>query len=212
MRNMKWPALGSLVLAIGAAGYGLHAWRAPEPSSRALQDLQQRVAALERRNGDVGDSPGRPWLSPAYTQPPPVGAAKGSARVDDPRVSRKSIGEQPPPPEEIARRQLVRRTQLDAQFRHEPVDADWAKRAEAALVAAASSDEIVHSGIVPQAISTECRASTCRIVTKFPADGDAEGWMNFYILGAAQTLAQSEVLLSRGADGRMELAIYGRRP
>jgi len=212
MRYTHWLAIASLALMTGVAGYGLHARFAAAPPQISLQELQQRIATLEARIAEprlssvayVGASRsplslGRPM--PHVTTPADAGLA--------PRMS---IGDRPPPPEEIARRQMLRRTQLDADFRREQVDGRWAKQAESALLTAASSDAIVQSGIVPDAITTECRGKTCRVVTRFGSGSDVEGWMNAYILGAADTLARSETVLSRRADGVIELSIYGRKP
>ena len=64
----------------------------------------------------------------------------------------------------------------------------------------------------PDAFSTECRSRTCRVVARFPADADADGWLALFLLGGADTIGRADSLVTMRSDGTFEVTIYGRRP
>lgn len=198
-------------LAAALAGYGFGRHGAPSDSAVEMKSLRQRLDALEKqRTGNVLAAPsgsrdsGEPLSSHALSSSPRT--------RNDGRMRSGSIGATLPPPEEIARQQAMRRSQLDAAFRAEPIEATWSQRAESELAERVAANTSLPTTATPDTLTTECRGRSCRIAGRFRPGSDVDGWTTAYVLGASGTLAQAEVVQVRQADGAVELAIYGQRP
>ena len=205
------PALAAAIVLL-AAGFGL-GWVARAPAdtadaettagSSAAAPALAGVAAPGADRPRVASVPA-PWR--AATAGRPRRASPGGLGVADPEV----VG--PVTREQIEAAQDARRAELQAQFAAEPFDATWAEAAEAGLFAAAASDEASMAEQTPDAFSTECRSRTCRVVARFPADADADGWLALFLLGGADTIGRADSLVTMRSDGTFEVTIYGRRP
>ncbi len=208
MKVVRFAPHLAVAAALVAAGYGWGIWQTSS-STAEIARLGQRIDKLERQ---VGAPANGSLVSSSTTGSQPVAAARypssGSMAGGYPEVF---SGNRSLSPQEIARGRAARRTELDAAFRNDSMDMRGANQAEGQLAEAASSDDLVESGTTPIAIDTQCRLSSCRVLTRFAADSDAEGWANLYVLSAAGTLASAETLVTPMPDGTVELAIYGRR-
>ena len=193
-------------LAFCVFGYGIHAMRHTNSTS-TLAALEHRVAELERRLPQATDS-----QPPGFDESIPQ---SGSARTASPGMpastSDSVMGRRSMSTAEMARGRKARITELDAAFRRDLMDAAGARQAEGELAEAASADDLVESGTTPIAIDMQCRSTRCRVIARFAADSDAEGWAGLYMLSAARTLAGADTVITPQADGTIELAIYGTR-
>ena len=199
-------ACGIAALVLLVCGYGIHAMRYTTSTS-ALAALERRVSELERR-------------FPQATDPQPLGFPEdiprsGSARTASPDMpastSDSAMGRRSMSAAEMARGRKARSTELDAAFRRDPMDAAGARQAEGELAEAASADDLVESGTTPIAIDMQCRSTRCRVISRFAAGSDVEGWVGLYMLSSARTLAGADTVITPQPDGTIELAIYGTR-
>lgn len=208
MKVVRFVPHLAVAAALVVAGYGWGLWQTSS-STAEMARLGQRIDKLERQ---VGAPANASPVSSSTTGSQPGAAARspssGSVAGGYPEVL---SGNRSLSPQEIARGRAARKTELDAAFRNDSMDMRGANQAESQLAEAAASDDLVESGTTPIAIDTQCRLSSCRVLTRFAADSDAEGWANLYVLSAARTLASAETLVTPLPDGTVELAIYGRR-
>ena len=193
MSRNKLLALAVLV----AAPAGLLAWtllRSIETTRPAALDIPRQPANQVQR----------------YTSPLPASSFAPAPN----ETTRSYIGRQMA----LAQDPVQSKQVLDAEIaelerRHhaEPVDAAWKTRAEGALAAIATSQDLKASGIAPTSYRNDCRSSTCRISAGFTSNGDAEDWGNMLTTMSGSTLRQVRTVVLDNPDGTFELRIYGVR-
>jgi hypothetical protein len=100
---------------------------------------------------------------------------------------------------------------LESQHKAQSVDSSRSAQAEVDIMAAAIQPNMVKAGPSPQDFSAECRSRTCRISASFDSTIAAQNFGINLISRMGGTLAQSQMLLERQADGRVEVRVYGSR-
>ena len=100
---------------------------------------------------------------------------------------------------------------LDAAYRAESIDSQWAATAERALVDVSRGDALAATRIKPDAWSAQCRSRSCKMSAAFGDYDDAQDWANFFLTGTGDILAQAELSVRRDADGTTHVLIFGAR-
>ena len=100
---------------------------------------------------------------------------------------------------------------LDAAYRAEPVDAQWAAMTGRALVDVSRGDALAATQIEPDEWSVQCHSRSCKMSAVFGDYDDAQDWANFFLTGTGGILAQAELSVQRGVDGTTHVLIFGAR-
>lgn len=150
----------------------------------------------------------------------PVAAAATSAAAPDASNKARSAAAmmaQVPLPQLLAQddRVLEERTRylaaLEAAYRAEPVEPQWAAVAERALVDVSRDDALAATRIKPDAWSVQCHSRSCKMSAVFGDYDDAQDWANFFLTGTGGILAQAELSVRRDVDGTTHVLIFGAR-
>lgn len=150
----------------------------------------------------------------------PVAAATTSAAAPDASNKARSAAAmmaQDPLPQLLAQedRVLEERTRylaaLEAAYRAEPVESQWAAVTERALVDVSRDDALAATRIKPDAWSVQCHSRSCKMSAVFGDYDDAQDWANFFLTGTGGILAQAELSVRRDVDGTTHVLIFGAR-
>jgi hypothetical protein len=100
---------------------------------------------------------------------------------------------------------------LEAAYRAEPVDPQWADVTERALVDVSRGEALSATRITPDAWSVQCHARSCKIDAAFGDYDNAQDWANFFLTGTGDILAQAELSVQREVNGTTHVLIFGAR-
>lgn len=198
MTRLPWIIAAVAVLALLATLFLKSSGeRATQPDT---QELLARLEALERERGGVGVSPGRRANSPMTT-------GAGGAYPTDPLTGREQKT-----PEQMEADRVRDLQMLEAAFARDKADPVRGGQVERKLEATVTSESMAGTGLKPDDVAIDCRATTCKVVGQFAKRGDAEDWALFYVTSAGgNVLTQTRMAYVPRPDGSTEVRIYATR-
>ncbi len=175
-----------------------------QANADALNRLSTRLDRLEAQlsNPSAQATPQAMVLPGNIVPPPSAGTATNLASISQ---SESASGA------ESSLRSAQRATELEARFSAEKRTSAWAAPAEKRLADSAESEILAQANLVPETFQTSCKSSRCRVRASFASANAAQEWGNLYIVGAAGTLSQAQIIQKPLPGGRAELTIYGTR-
>lgn len=115
-------------------------------------------------------------------------------------------------PEQIEADRKSELLALEAAFARDRIDPVRGGQVEQTLEKTVSSDTMVGTGLTPQDVAIDCRATTCKVVGQFAKRGDAEDWALFYVTAAGgNVFTQTRMAYVTRPDGNTEVRIYATR-
>lgn len=102
-------------------------------------------------------------------------------------------------------------SQLESQYRSEPVDARWSGESEVKILSASVDPVMLQAGLTPADMAADCRSKTCKITGSFADPDSAQNWGTIMLNQLGGTVGRAQVAVIPRADGSAEVRIYGRR-
>lgn len=139
--------------------------------------------------------------------PPPTTARAPAAlaSLDAETLERERAAEK----DAIARVLAGGRSQMQAVYNAERVDAAWAQGKEARLTQLSTSEQIERLSAQPLAIDVSCRTSMCRLTAGFTAPSTADDWLALYTMAAGVEMPKVSTHRTIADDGSVRLELYG---
>jgi len=102
--------------------------------------------------------------------------------------------------------------ELESAFARDKADPVRGGQVERTLEQTVTSESMAGTGLKPDDVAIDCRATTCRVVGEFAKRGDAEDWALFYVTSAGgNVLTQTRMAYVTRPDGSTEVRIYATR-
>ena len=144
----------------------------------------------------------------------PTPSPRAPARLDASQVSTQSSGDNDLHNMEKAGIESQRQAQSQHQafanrYAEEPVDASWAGRKEATMLAASKSGQITLIHAEPKDLDIDCKTSLCRIQADFATRGLAMDWFTLFSTNVGGEMPNSTFKYSTNPDGSWRVTIYG---
>jgi len=110
---------------------------------------------------------------------------------------------------ESQRQAQVQHQAFASRYAGEHVDAAWAGRKEATMLAATKSDQITLLHAEPRDLDINCKTSMCRIQADFATRGLAMDWFTLFSINVGGEMPNSTFQYSANPDGSWRVTIYG---
>jgi len=102
--------------------------------------------------------------------------------------------------------------ELESAFARDKADPVRGGQVERTLEQTVTSESMAGTGLKPDDVAIDCRATTCRVVGEFAKRGDAEDWALFYVTSAGgNVLTQTRMAYVTRPDGSTEVRIFATR-
>ncbi len=203
MTRLPWIVAAIAVIALIVT---LTSVRNTGPSGTAsgeesTQDLLARIEALENSRRGTGTASSIQRSANA-TGMGPAGGNSIDALSGQPQ--------QTPEQMEAARKRELQ--ELESAFARDKADPVRGGQVERTLEQTVTSETMAGTGLKPDDVAIDCRATTCRVVGQFAKRGDAEDWALFYVTAAGgNVFTQTRMAYVTRADGSTEVRVFATR-
>ncbi len=174
---------------------------AADSGEESSQELLARIEALESSRRTTGNT--------STIQSGAHAAGMGPAGGDGvDAISGRP--QQTPEQMEAARKRELQ--ELEAAFARDGADPVRGGQVERTLEQTVTSETMTGTGLKPDDVAIDCRATTCRVVGQFAKRGDAEDWALFYVTAAGgNVFTQTRMAYVTRPDGSTEVRVYATR-
>ncbi len=167
------------------------------------QDLLARIEALENSGQGAGAS--------SSTHRGANVAAMGQGQLGGDGTDGLT-GRPQKTPEQMEADRKRELQELESAFARDKADPVRGGQVERTLEQTVTSETMAGTGLKPDDVAIDCRATTCRVVGEFAKRGDAEDWALFYVTSAGgNVLTQTRMAYVTRPDGSTEVRIFATR-